>query len=151
MDSNEQLVPMDERTIEYFKKAIEDMARGSLRCVAFAYRPLNADTLPTYEEELTHWELLEGGLVLLEIVGLKNPCRPGVRDAIQLCVKPGVKVRMVMGDNLQTAKAIALECGILGSDADATKPKKHPRFSNYRHKYIIFRNIWKNTMFYHLL
>ncbi|MFS7944541.1 putative P-type Ca(2+) transporter [Helianthus anomalus] len=122
MDSNEQLVPLDEGTAEYFKKAIEDMASGSLRCVAIAYRPLNGDTVPTDEEELTHWELPEGDLVLLAIVGLKDPCRPGVRDAVQLCVKAGVKVRMVTGDNLQTAKAIALECGILGSDADATEP-----------------------------
>ncbi|KAJ0702345.1 putative P-type Ca(2+) transporter [Helianthus annuus] len=63
-----------------------------------------------------------GDLVLLAIDGLNDPCRPGVRDAVQLCVKARVKVRMVMGDNLQTTKAIALECGILRLDADATKP-----------------------------
>ncbi|EPS73459.1 hypothetical protein M569_01296, partial [Genlisea aurea] len=51
-----------------------------------------------------------------------DPCRPGVRDAVQLCINAGVKVRMVTGDNLQTARAIALECGILESDADATEP-----------------------------
>ncbi|CAN7086171.1 unnamed protein product [Brassica oleracea var. botrytis] len=34
----------------------------------------------------------------------------------------GVKVRMVTGDNVQTARAIALECGILTSDADASEP-----------------------------
>ncbi|XP_071723879.1 calcium-transporting ATPase 10, plasma membrane-type-like isoform X1 [Rutidosis leptorrhynchoides] len=122
MDSNEQLVPLDEAKVEYFKKAIEDMAAGSLRCVAIAFRPLNAETVPTDEEELSKWELPEADLVLLAIVGLKDPCRPGVRDAVQLCVKAGVKVRMVTGDNLQTAKAIALECGILGSDVDATEP-----------------------------
>nr|GMC67143.1 calcium-transporting ATPase 8, plasma membrane-type-like [Ipomoea batatas] len=53
---------------------------------------------------------------------IQDPCRPGVRDAVQLCIKSGVKVRMVTGDNIQTAKAIALECGILQSDADATEP-----------------------------
>ncbi|KAL8254770.1 hypothetical protein R6Q59_032991 [Mikania micrantha] len=121
MDTNEQLVPMDERKVEYFKKAIEDMARESLRCVAIAYRPLKGETVPT-DEELTKWELPEGDLVLLAIVGLKDPCRPGVRQAVQLCIKAGVKVRMVTGDNLQTAKAIALECGILGSNADTTEP-----------------------------
>ncbi|KAF3457068.1 hypothetical protein FNV43_RR01725 [Rhamnella rubrinervis] len=45
-----------------------------------------------------------------------------VRDEVRLCQKAAVKVRMVTGDNLQTAKAIALECGILGSDAEATEP-----------------------------
>ncbi|KAI3811457.1 hypothetical protein L1987_21181 [Smallanthus sonchifolius] len=122
MDSNEQLVPLDDEKVEYFKKAIEDMAAGSLRCVAIAYRPLKGETVPTDEEELSIWEMPEGDLVLLAIVGLKDPCRPGVKDAVQLCVKAGVKVRMVTGDNLQTARAIALECGILGSNADATEP-----------------------------
>ncbi|XP_071700936.1 calcium-transporting ATPase 10, plasma membrane-type-like [Rutidosis leptorrhynchoides] len=122
MDSNEQLVPLDEATVEYYKKAIEDMAAESLRCVAIAFRPLKGETVPTDEEELSKWELPEDDLVLLAIVGLKDPCRPGVREAVQLCVKAGVKVRMVTGDNLQTAKAIALECGILGSKSDATEP-----------------------------
>ncbi|KAJ9548472.1 hypothetical protein OSB04_021015 [Centaurea solstitialis] len=122
MDDNEQLVALDEAKVEYFKKAIEDMAAGSLRCVAIAYRPCKGETVPTDEDELAQWELPEGDLVLLAIVGLKDPCRPGVREAVELCIKAGVKVRMVTGDNLQTARAIALECGILGSNADATEP-----------------------------
>ncbi|KAM3760842.1 hypothetical protein ACB098_01G223000 [Castanea mollissima] len=61
-------------------------------------------------------------LVLLAIVGIKDPCRPGVKDAVQLCQNAGIKVRMVTGDNIQTAKAIALECGILGSDDNVTEP-----------------------------
>ncbi|XP_024966655.1 calcium-transporting ATPase 8, plasma membrane-type-like [Cynara cardunculus var. scolymus] len=122
MDDNEQLVALDEAKVEFFKKAIEDMAAGSLRCVAIAYRPCEGETVPTDEDELAQWELPEGDLVLLAIVGLKDPCRPGVREAVELCVKAGVKVRMVTGDNLQTARAIALECGILASNADATEP-----------------------------
>ncbi|KAG7966063.1 hypothetical protein I3843_08G031400 [Carya illinoinensis] len=52
----------------------------------------------------------------------KDPCRPGVKGAVQLCQNAGVKVRMVTGDNIQTAKAIALEAGILDSTVDATEP-----------------------------
>ncbi|WOK95006.1 calcium-transporting ATPase 8, plasma membrane-type-like [Canna indica] len=51
----------------------------------------------------------------------KDPCRRGVKEAVELCTNAGVKVRMVTGDNLQTAKAIALECGIL-TDANAQEP-----------------------------
>ncbi|GMN55261.1 hypothetical protein TIFTF001_024380 [Ficus carica] len=52
---------------------------------------------------------------------MQDPCRPGVRNAVELCRIAGVKVRMVTGDNIHTAKAIALECGILGPEEDATE------------------------------
>ncbi|XP_021815879.1 calcium-transporting ATPase 8, plasma membrane-type-like isoform X2 [Prunus avium] len=52
----------------------------------------------------------------------EDRCQPGVKEWVQLCQRDGVKVRMVTRDNLQTAKAIGLECGILDSDADATMP-----------------------------
>ncbi|CAI0386329.1 unnamed protein product [Linum tenue] len=120
-DASGEVVPMDEDKALFFKNAIEDMAARSLRCVAIAYRPYE-EKVPADEQQLMQWKLPEDDLILLAIVGIKDPCRPGVRDAIQLCQNAGVKVRMVTGDNLQTAKAIALECGILGSDADAVEP-----------------------------
>ncbi|KAH6837915.1 autoinhibited Ca2+ -ATPase [Perilla frutescens var. hirtella] len=122
IDADDNVVEMGEEKLSFFRKAIEDMASGSLRCVAIAYRMCEMDKVPTSEEELDNWQLPEGDLILLAIVGIKDPCRPGVRDAVQLCINAGVKVRMVTGDNLQTARAIALECGILGSNADATEP-----------------------------
>ncbi|KAG6391129.1 hypothetical protein SASPL_148880 [Salvia splendens] len=122
IDADDNVVEMDEDKLSLFREAIEDMAKESLRCVAIAYRTCGMDEVPTTEEELENWQLPEGDLILLAIVGIKDPCRPGVRDAVQLCVNAGVKVRMVTGDNLQTARAIALECGILGSNADATEP-----------------------------
>ncbi|XP_027353594.1 calcium-transporting ATPase 8, plasma membrane-type-like [Abrus precatorius] len=122
IDANDQLVEMDEEKMTFFKKAIEDMAADSLRCVAIAYRSYEKEKVPTNEELLAHWSLPEDDLVLLAIVGLKDPCRPGVKDAVHLCQKAGVKVKMVTGDNVKTAKAIAVECGILNSFADATEP-----------------------------
>ncbi|XP_010048692.2 calcium-transporting ATPase 8, plasma membrane-type [Eucalyptus grandis] len=122
MDLNDQVAALDEEKFTYFTKAIEDMAASSLRCVAIAYRTIDLKDIPTDEEQLTKWALPEDELILLAIVGLKDPCRPGVKDAVRLCQEAGVKVRMVTGDNLQTAKAIALECGILSSDTDAIEP-----------------------------
>ncbi|XP_029127220.1 calcium-transporting ATPase 8, plasma membrane-type isoform X2 [Cajanus cajan] len=101
IDANDQLVEMDEK-MTFFRKAIEDMAADSLRCVAIAYRSYEKEKVPTNEDLLAHWSLPEDDLILLAIVGLK--------------------VRMVTGDNVKTAKAIAVECGILGSYADATEP-----------------------------
>ncbi|MED6216509.1 Calcium-transporting ATPase 10, plasma membrane-type [Stylosanthes scabra] len=121
MDVNDQLMKMDEEKMNYFRGVIEDMASRSLRCVAIAYRLYEMEKVPT-GEDLSHWSLPEDNLILLAIVGLKDPCRPGVKDAVKLCQKAGVKVKMVTGDNVKTAKAIAVECGILDSYADATEP-----------------------------
>ncbi|XP_030953229.1 calcium-transporting ATPase 8, plasma membrane-type-like isoform X3 [Quercus lobata] len=121
-DAAGQLVAMDEDKAMDFKKAIGDMASGSLRCVAMAYRLYEVEKVPSAEEQLDQWALPEDDLVLLAIVGIKDPCRPGVKDSVQLCQNAGIKVRMVTGDNIQTAKAIASECGILGSDDDVTEP-----------------------------
>ncbi|KAH9716133.1 calcium-transporting ATPase 10 plasma membrane-type [Citrus sinensis] len=118
-DGHLQSIDGDE---DFFKAAVDEMAARSLRCVAIAYRLCEADDVPTDEESLDKWTLPEEELILLAIVGIKDPCRPGVKDAVKLCRDAGVKVRMVTGDNLQTAKAIALECGILGSDAEANDP-----------------------------
>ncbi|KAF0906129.1 hypothetical protein E2562_009120 [Oryza meyeriana var. granulata] len=103
-----------------FKKYIEEMAEESLRCVAFAYRNLDLGDVPN-EEERINWELPDNDLTFIGIVGMRDPCRPGVRDAVELCINAGVKVCMVTGDNLQTARAIALECGIL-TDSQASAP-----------------------------
>jgi P-type Ca2+ transporter type 2C len=51
-------------------------------------------------------------MVFLGIVGIQDPLRPGIQDAVARCQHAGVFVRMVTGDNVWTAKAIAKECGI---------------------------------------
>ncbi|CAN1256210.1 Putative calcium-transporting ATPase 11, plasma membrane-type [Linum perenne] len=53
------------------------------------------------------------GYTLVAVVGIKDPVRPGVREAVQTCLAAGITVRMVTGDNINTARAIAKECGIL--------------------------------------
>lgn len=55
----------------YFKKAIDDMAAGSLRCVAMAYRSYEIENVPVDEDQLAQWVLPEDDLVLLAIVGIK--------------------------------------------------------------------------------
>ncbi|KAL0354392.1 UNVERIFIED_CONTAM: Calcium-transporting ATPase 9, plasma membrane-type [Sesamum radiatum] len=122
IDVNGSLQSMDKDKVGLLKDAIDDMAARTLRCVAIAYRTCETDEVPTDEEQLAQWTLPDDNLVLLAIVGIKDPCRPGVRDAVRLCTHAGVKVRMVTGDNVQTAKAIALECGILSPGADTNEP-----------------------------
>ncbi|GKD88487.1 calcium-transporting ATPase 9, plasma membrane-type protein [Tanacetum coccineum] len=94
------------------------MGTRSLRCVALAYRNYDKDGIPVNEGQPTEWNLPEDDLVLLAIVGIKDPCRPGVKNEVKVCTDAGVKVRMVTGDNIQMAKSITIECGILASGED---------------------------------
>ncbi|XP_054822361.1 putative calcium-transporting ATPase 13, plasma membrane-type [Prosopis cineraria] len=97
-----------------FEQIIQGMAASSLRCIAFAHSEV------TKEDEGTQ-KVKEDGLTLLGLVGIKDPCRPGVKKAVQDCQQAGVNVKMITGDNVFTAKAIATECGILKPNHDTEK------------------------------
>jgi Ca2+-transporting ATPase len=69
-------------------------------------RTLNEDPKMANFEDIFH------DMTLLGVVGIQDPLRPGVSDAVKRCQDAGVTVRMVTGDNAITASAIAIECGI---------------------------------------
>lgn len=97
-----------------FETLIQGMAASSLRCIAFAYNQ-NQESISSNEisTSTSSKNLKEQGLTLLGIVGMKDPCRSGAYKAIQSCRVAGVDIKMITGDNIFTAKAIATECGIL--------------------------------------
>ena len=64
-------------------------------------------------------QIPENAYACVAIVGIKDPVRRGVKEAVQTCKSAGITVRMVTGDNINTAKAIAKECGILTNDGVA--------------------------------
>ncbi|KAL0673572.1 hypothetical protein Bca4012_001553 [Brassica carinata] len=72
--------------------AYKDLAKNSLLCVAIACRTQELNKVPKEQEDLDKWSLLEDELTLLAIVGIKDPCRPGVREAVRTCTSAGVKV-----------------------------------------------------------
>ncbi|KAF2298472.1 hypothetical protein GH714_023698 [Hevea brasiliensis] len=78
-------------------------------------------------------KLEETGLALLGLVGLKDPSRTGVRTAVESCKKAKVSVKMITGDNPHTARAIAIECGILNpqDDMDNKAVVEGVEFRNY--------------------
>lgn len=55
-------------------------------------------------------------MTMVALYGLQDPLKEGVRVAIRVCNKAGITVRMVTGDNLDTATAIAIEANILNSN-----------------------------------
>nr|KJB44882.1 hypothetical protein B456_007G277600 [Gossypium raimondii] len=114
---------IDEEERVEMGKIIEDMAAKSLRCIAFAHTKYPIDN-----ERV----LQESGLILLGLVGLKDPCRPGVRTAVEACINAGVNIKMITGDNIFTAKAIATECGILQPNEDMSEAViEGVQFRNY--------------------
>ena len=95
------------------------MAASSLRCLALAHTQIPGDQ---EEHDIgvgpPQKLIKEDSLSLIGLVGIKNPCRPGVRKAVEDCQSAGVSVRMITGDNVFTARAIATECRILRLDQD---------------------------------
>lgn len=108
-DASGNQTTMDSEAKIKFEQIIQSMAASSLRCIAFAHKQI----LPEEDEKLQ-----DEGLTLLGMVGLKDPCRPGVTKAVQDCQKAGVNIKMITGDNVFTAHAIATECGILQPGQD---------------------------------
>ncbi|PRQ36170.1 putative calcium-transporting ATPase [Rosa chinensis] len=106
---------MDENEKRKFEQIIQGMAASSLRCIAFAHKQVPAEVQLNADQKVL---LKEDELTLLGLVGLKDPCRPGVRKAVEDCQYAGVNVKMITGDNVFTAKAIATECGILRPGQD---------------------------------
>ncbi|KAJ8249622.1 hypothetical protein COCON_G00228380 [Conger conger] len=97
------------------KQVIEPMASEGLRTICLAYRDFPvADGPPDWEDE----NGILAGLTCLCVVGIEDPVRLEVPDAIRKCQRAGITVRMVTGDNINTARAIATKCGILQPGSD---------------------------------
>ncbi|CAK9205637.1 unnamed protein product [Sphagnum troendelagicum] len=110
LEADGSITPLTPDKMEQLNATISKFANSALRTLCFAYR----DVSPSEVEELAikTTKLPDQNLICIAIVGIKDPCRFGVPESVARCQQAGIKVRMVTGDNLQTAKAIAEECGI---------------------------------------
>ena len=97
--------------------SITSFAGESLRTIAMLYKdfqqwpPVDARTLED-DSSMAVFEDVFEDMTLLSVVGIQDPLREGVSKAVKQCQLAGVKVRMVTGDNVMTATAIAIQCGI---------------------------------------
>ncbi|XP_049386489.1 putative calcium-transporting ATPase 13, plasma membrane-type isoform X2 [Solanum stenotomum] len=103
--------PFEQSDKEECDRIIEGMAASSLRCIAFAHKQV--PKAEQEDREHMHGNVPDNSFILLGFVGLKDPCRPGMKKAVEDCQNAGVNIKMITGDNVFTAKAIATECGIL--------------------------------------
>ncbi|KAH9440162.1 hypothetical protein Pst134EB_030791 [Puccinia striiformis f. sp. tritici] len=117
--------PFDLDTRENVSRTIMFYANQSLRTIALCYRDFESwspnmlapgkdrTDQNSQDGEISFDELINGqGLTLLAVVAIEDPLRPGVTEAVANCARAGVAVKMVTGDNIITAKSIALQCGI---------------------------------------
>jgi len=109
---------LDPATREQIMRDLHTAAGQAMRTLAFAYRTLPAD-MPRNEDAI-HERLgeTESDLVYAGFVAIRDPLRPEVKGAMQQCREAGIAVMMITGDNIETARAIAGEIGLLdGHDA----------------------------------
>ena len=115
--------PITVDDMEHLQSLIDSYASRSLRTIGLLYRDFEQwppKGVPTQEDDhrLANFEKVFKEMVFIGIVGIQDPLREGVADAVRACQNAGVFVRMVTGDNVLTAKAIAQECGILTTDGE---------------------------------
>ncbi len=100
-------------------KTAEQYARRGMRCLGLAYKdlPPGADFDETSDSvknsDGTDAFLVETDLVFCALVGIEDPLRPEVPEAIERCYEAGIDVRLVTGDSPNTAVSIAFQAGIL--------------------------------------
>lgn len=120
-DRDGELVHMKEEDKEKIMKEIiaETFAVKAYRTLLVAYREYSWEEYERLKDQNNAFaseadrEALETDLTLVGIYALQDPLRDEIVHSVELCHRAGVNVRMVTGDNLDTAKAIALEAGIL--------------------------------------
>lgn len=113
------------------------MANNALRVLAIAY--LDVANLPSKIES----ETIEKNLIFVGLIGMIDPPREGVKEAVTTCRRAGIKTVMITGDHIITAKAIAKDLGILrGNDLAITGEELDKIEQN-----VLQKNIMKYSVF----
>ena len=100
--SRNELSTISKKRKEELLEISMGMEKKGLRVMAFAYKNLNSN------------DNLESGLIFIGLIGLMDPPRKEIKEALRLCQEAGIKVKMITGDSLLTAKTVADEIGIKG-------------------------------------
>jgi len=107
VQTGSEIAPLTAESRQGFLRAQEEMANKGLRVLAFAWRELDNGH---------NGKALEQDLILCGLVGLEDPPRPEVADAMRKCREAGIKVIMVTGDHPHTALAIGRQIGQIQSE-----------------------------------
>ncbi len=119
----------------------KEYSNNALKVLAYSYKVLKEK--PSKDED---YFKEEKNLVFTGLVGLKDPVRPNVKDAIKTCMEANIRPIMVTGDNLPTALSVAKEIGICKSDSEGINASELNNLSEkemikYAKKYSVFARV----------
>ncbi len=95
------------------QEQLRDSAAQAMRTLGFGYAILPAETAATEDALHAIREALEHNLVFVGFVAIRDPLREDVKDAVEQCRRAGIEVKMITGDNVETARAIGYEIGLV--------------------------------------
>lgn len=130
-----QTAPLYADDREAILAIIDKYARDSLRTIGVVYKdfsswpPTHAQTLED-DSSAALFDDIFNDMTWVGVVGIKDPLRPEVPPAIRQCHSAGVQVKMVTGDNVATATAIATSCGIKTEDGLVMEGPKFRQLSD---------------------
>ena len=107
---NNKISSLGMSIINLIEQQNENMAKKALRVIAVGYK--DVDVLPSKIES----NYIENDLIFTGLIGMIDPPREGVKEAIATCKRAGIKTVMITGDHITTANAIATELGILNKN-----------------------------------
>ncbi|KAJ0780059.1 putative P-type Ca(2+) transporter [Helianthus annuus] len=122
------IVDLDQRSKSVILDSLNEMSISTLRVLGFAYKD-DPSEFRSYNGEEDHpahkllldpttYSSIESNLTFAGLVGLRDPPRKEVRQAIEDCRAAGIQVMVITGDNKNTAEAICREIGVFGPDED---------------------------------
>ena len=110
ISSSNKVEKLDDVISDDIIQRVNEFADDQLRTMLVTYAELEGNE---FNEEWNDPANVECNLTVIAVCGIRDPLRPEVPRAIQQCKQAGVLVRMVTGDNINTAVSIARQCGIL--------------------------------------
>jgi Ca2+-transporting ATPase len=136
--------PISQANIDALNQIVGNYAGRSLRTIGLLYKdftswPPKGAQVQEDDPSQVEFDAIFQEMTFLAVVGIQDPLREGVAEAVRQCQIAGVFVRMVTGDNIMTAKAIALECGIFTPGGVAMEGPKFRKLSRMQMDQIIPR------------
>ena len=120
---NNKIIKLDDKTKELFLKKAEQLAKKGYRVLALSYKNLPNHINSVSKDLVNH-------LIFMGFVGMKDPPRASVKEAVQKARNAGIRIIMKTGDHKETALAIAKEIGLISGKAQALTGKDLEKLSN---------------------